>query len=83
MPFLPRLNGSKRDHDSDASSEEEGGACTVPCDSGNGIFDEVDHAPNSARLNISRANLRSLRHGEYLVGVNGGQGWGVDSNYTC
>ena len=83
MPFLSRRNGSKRDHDSDASSEEEGGACTVPCDSGNGIFDEIDHVPNSARLNISRANLRPLRHGEYLVGVNGGQGWGVDSNYTC
>ncbi len=40
--FLPKISGYKRDHDSDYSSDEDERVCRVPCDSGTGVFDEID-----------------------------------------
>ena len=67
--FLTRLKGSKHDHDSDDSSIEDDAPCTVPCESGNGIFDEVDHAPKSRDQNMRRAYITDVptRRGTFFV----------------
>ena len=65
--LIPSIRGSKRDHDSDYTSSEDNEApYRVPCHSGNGVFDVVDH-PRQVEPAVVREIEHVLQNGQYIV----------------
>ena len=77
--FFARASNFKHDHDSDNSDDDR--VSRVPCHSGSGLYDEIDHVPYSDRANLrdpfqnaprrrERADILRLKNPYCVVIVN-------------